>query len=111
MWGDTNQDGEINVYDMFCVLDGFAGDFTTCTFQGVNLMPCAPDGLINVFDLLAVVNAWGGEPFPCAIPCGGACCGVPAGERCLMLTTEECIAQGGEPQGEGTICDPNACAP
>jgi hypothetical protein len=38
-----------------------------------------------------------------------ACCFPDA--RCEYLLTSACMAAGGDPQGLGTGCEPNPCAP
>jgi hypothetical protein len=47
------------------------------------------------------------EPNPCPQP--EACCFED--ESCEYILVDECVAIGGEPQGEGTDCDPNPCIP
>ncbi|NOT01763.1 MAG: hypothetical protein HOP29_14170 [Phycisphaerales bacterium] len=72
-FGDVTGDGGVDIFDILCVLDGFAGVFTTCGRSNVDLdynsvpQSCEPDGLIDIFDVLAVLDAFAGID-PC---CGG----------------------------------------
>jgi hypothetical protein len=45
------------------------------------------------------------EPNPCAQP--EACCLLDG--RCLLILPTACLEHGGQPQGEGSRCDPNPC--
>jgi exonuclease III len=56
--GDASHDGLVDVVDIACVLDGFAGVFTTCSAPHVDLRPCAGDGIIDLEDILGVVDAF-----------------------------------------------------
>jgi len=47
------------------VLDGFAGDFSTCTFENCDLAPCGGNQVINLFDLFTVLDAYAGEDLCC----------------------------------------------
>jgi len=66
--GDVDQNGFITLADLFCVLDAFAGDFSSCSFTdadingscGSGLPECCPNGVINLFDLFSVLNAFQG---------------------------------------------------
>lgn len=70
IYGDVNHDGVVDVFDILCVLDGFSGAFSTCTFPDVDLQGCpAGDGVVDVFDILAVLDAFSGVNS----------CGCPAG--------------------------------
>ncbi|NOS99801.1 MAG: hypothetical protein HOP29_04150 [Phycisphaerales bacterium] len=60
--GDVNHDGTVDIFDILCVLDGFAGVFVTCAPEDVDLVPC-PDGdaAVDIFDILAVLDAFSGD--------------------------------------------------
>jgi len=66
-YGDVDQNGVINIFDLFCTLAAFGGDFSTCSFDNTDIHPCAGNGFITLNDLFAVLNAFGGVD-PC---CGG----------------------------------------
>lgn len=75
-YGDVDGNGTVSIFDLFCVLNGFGGDFSRCAFCNVDIHgvcldpeepPCCPDGVIDIFDLFAVLNAYRGVD-PC---CGG----------------------------------------
>ncbi|NOT02728.1 MAG: hypothetical protein HOP29_19160 [Phycisphaerales bacterium] len=68
-WGDTNNDGGVDIFDILCVLDGFAGVFSQCTFHEVDLTGAVPDALIDIFDILAVLDAFSGAPYALSDPC------------------------------------------
>ncbi len=64
-YGDVDNNEALNLFDLFCVLDGIAGTFDPpCTFSNLDIEPCAGNGTINLFDLFAVLDAIGGED-PC----------------------------------------------
>ncbi|NOT01953.1 MAG: hypothetical protein HOP29_15165 [Phycisphaerales bacterium] len=66
-YGDANGDGMVDIFDILCVLDGFAGTFNDCAFADVNLAPCpTPDAVIDIFDILAVLDAFAGTASCCA---------------------------------------------
>jgi len=76
LYGDIDGNGFITLADLFCVLDGFAGDFTSCCFEQDDIQgscgppptpACCPNGVIGLADLFAVLDAFAGED-PC---CGG----------------------------------------
>jgi len=66
-YGDADHNNYVTLMDLFSVLDGFAGEFTTCTFEDVDVEPCAGNGAITLADLFAVLDAYRGVD-PC---CGG----------------------------------------
>jgi len=82
-YGDIDGNGYITLADLFCVLDGYAGDFTNCSFEQDDIhgtgtgsqppcvppaaAPCCPNGVITLSDLFAVLDAFGGED-PCCGP-------------------------------------------
>ncbi len=66
-FGDVNANGLVNLFDLFCVLDGFSGDFSNCPLVASDVQPCAGNAVINLFDLFAVLDAFTGVD-PC---CGG----------------------------------------
>ncbi|NOT02300.1 MAG: hypothetical protein HOP29_16965 [Phycisphaerales bacterium] len=68
LYGDVNNTGDVDIFDILCVLDGFAGNFTDCVASAVDIAPCTPDGLHDIFDILAVLDAFSGTD---------TCCGGP----------------------------------
>lgn len=69
LWGDANNNGSVNIFDIVCVLDGFQATFTQCTLYGDDLMGTVPNRAINIFDIVAVLDAFSGLPYPDADPC------------------------------------------
>lgn len=59
-YGDLNKDGLVDLFDLFCVLKGFSGNFDDCTFEDTDVHPPCQggDGTIDVFDLFAVLDAF-----------------------------------------------------
>ncbi len=66
-YGDVDHNLTVNLFDLFCVLDGFSGIFTTCSFADNDIEPCGGNGTLNLFDLFAVLDVFSGID-PC---CGG----------------------------------------
>ncbi|NOS99282.1 MAG: hypothetical protein HOP29_01490 [Phycisphaerales bacterium] len=60
LFGDVNHDMTVDIFDILCLLDGFAGVFADCAFADVDLAPCRGDGSIDIFDILAVLDAFAG---------------------------------------------------
>ncbi|MCH8253342.1 MAG: hypothetical protein IID36_12915 [Planctomycetes bacterium] len=69
-WGDSNNSTTIDFDDIVCVLDGFAGLFTSCTFFGVDLRGQVPNGVIDFDDVVAALDAFASAPYPDPGPCG-----------------------------------------
>jgi len=68
IYGDVNHDGTVGLFDLFCVLDGFSGIFSSCTLVDSDVEPCGGNSVLNLFDLFAVLDAFSGvDP----------CCGTP----------------------------------
>lgn len=109
LWGDVNNDSAVDLDDILCITAGFGGDFTTCSLQNLDLFPCEPNGFIDLDDILVVIDAFAGKPFPCAIPCGGACCLDLPGTECELLPPDQCAELGGSYLGDGSLCLPNPC--
>ncbi len=57
-FGDVDHNGTINLADLFCVLDGFSDDFSTCPKSSIDIEPCEGNGTINLADLFAVLDAF-----------------------------------------------------
>ena len=59
-YGDVNEDGTVDLQDILCVLDGFAGRFVNCPPASVDIAGCTADGAIDLFDILALLDAFAG---------------------------------------------------
>ncbi|NOT02060.1 MAG: hypothetical protein HOP29_15720 [Phycisphaerales bacterium] len=70
-FGDVNHDAGVDIFDILCVLDGFAGVFIApCTESNVDLIGCpSGDGTIDIFDILGVLDAFAGVN-TCDCPAG-----------------------------------------
>jgi len=71
---------------------------------------CYPDGSCAVLPPDQCTGLYQGpdtvcDPNPCPAP--EACCYVTG--LCEFIMAEDCLANGGEPQGPGTNCTPNLC--
>ena len=70
VFGDVNNDGVTDLFDILCLLNGFGGDFSgDCILSDVDLVPCDGDGAILLEDILAVLNGFSGQLSPCPIVC------------------------------------------
>ncbi|NOT00183.1 MAG: hypothetical protein HOP29_06105 [Phycisphaerales bacterium] len=65
-FGDVNDDGGVDIFDILCVLDGFSGVFSVCTLAQLDLAPCpGGDEIIDIFDILGVLDGFAGNPGCC----------------------------------------------
>ncbi len=60
IYGDVNHDSVVNLFDAFCVLEGFAGRFVDCSLGDVDIGGCQPDGVVDLFDLFGVLDGFAG---------------------------------------------------
>jgi len=67
IYGDVNHNDVVNIFDLFCVLEGFSGSFANCSFEDVDIEPCGGNVNLNIFDLFAVLDAFSGID-PCCGP-------------------------------------------
>jgi len=67
LYGDVNHDTIVNIFDVFCILDGFAGIFDQCFFADADVEPCVGNQTLNIFDLFAVLHAFSGTDPCCAL--------------------------------------------
>ena len=78
---DRNRDPQggdvINLFDVFCILDGIAGDFSLCAFEQDDVHPCGGNDEINVLDVIAVLDALQGIDPCCSNGIGACCTGAP----------------------------------
>lgn len=68
-YGDSNADGVVDLLDILCVLDGFAGVFVNCSESSVDIEPCGGNGRVDLFDIFAVLDAFSSLPSDCAGVC------------------------------------------
>jgi YVTN family beta-propeller protein len=68
-WGEVNGVEPVDVGDIVCALDAFAGVFVQCSLFAVDLMPQVPDRNVDVAEILAVLDAFAGLPAPYEEPC------------------------------------------
>jgi hypothetical protein len=89
------------------VQDGYLG---TRTYPSTDEAKFVDDGSPPIEDLVFSFGTvrWGSAGAnTCPTYTGGACCFADG--HCANLLADECIAQGGDFQGTGTVCDPNPC--
>ena len=87
IYGDVDASGAVGVYDIFRVLDGFAGDYTITTKQDVDISPCGGNDDVGIYDLFAVLNAFGGGD-----PCCYCAPPVPTDPACVYGAPPACPA-------------------
>lgn len=67
-WADGNDDGQIDIDDILCRLDGFAGSFSACALQAADVSGADPNRLVDLADIVAVTDAFVGLPYPYVLP-------------------------------------------
>ncbi len=71
LYGDVDRDGDVDVFDVTCVLDAFSGSLF-CGLVNVDIAgflgSCTPDGMVDVFDVTNILDAFSGISF-CPDPC------------------------------------------
>jgi hypothetical protein len=70
-WGNANGRGDVNVFDILCVIDGSQDIFTHCSRYADDQKPGVPDGSIDSDDIRATLEAFSGLAYPDADPCLG----------------------------------------
>ena len=122
-YGDIDANTTVGLFDVYRILDCFAGDFSKVSFEDCDIQPCAGDGAVGLGDLFAVLDAFAGvDPCCCcdppmptdpeceygvppACPPCGACC-LPD-DTCLnSMTQAECegAPHNGTFMGGGSNC-------
>jgi hypothetical protein len=96
-WGDVDDDGDVNLYDLLCVLDGANGIFTSCALEAVDLVGTTPDefvpdGVVDTNDVDAVFDAFAASPYPDGTPCAGSL-GPVVPERAAGVLRHETTAE------------------
>ena len=66
LYGDVNADDVVDLTDIICVLDGFAGKFDTCSLESLDIANCLPNEKIDLSDILAILDAFQGADPCCA---------------------------------------------
>jgi hypothetical protein len=69
-WGNADGLGDVNVFDIICVMDGSQNIFTHCSRYADDQKPGVPDGLVGIDDILATLDSFSGMAYPDADPCG-----------------------------------------
>ncbi len=72
-YGDTDGNGALNLFDIFCVLDliGPGSDDLNCTKLNADIEPCAGNSVLSLLDVFAILDAIGGiDPCGCSAPAG-----------------------------------------
>ncbi len=69
IYGDTDDDGDVDVFDVTCVFSAFQSESGGCSVTTADLAPADPDGMVNIFDISAVLDAFDGLPYPWPLSC------------------------------------------
>jgi hypothetical protein len=57
-YGDVDFNGFVNLFDIFCILDGVAGAYSgNCTESRLDIAPCSGNGVVNLLDVFAALDA------------------------------------------------------
>jgi hypothetical protein len=68
-WGDMDNDGDVDFFDINLVIDGWRGIFTIASFEVLNIASCPPNTQLDFFDIAMAIDAWKELPYPCSLPC------------------------------------------
>jgi hypothetical protein len=60
LYGDVNVSGAVDLDDVLCALDAFAGNAVNCPILSSDIAPCAGDQLVDLLDIVAVLDAFAG---------------------------------------------------
>jgi hypothetical protein len=96
-WGDTNNDDDVNLFDIVNVLDGFQNVFLQATPYSTDFRGDVPDRLIDIFDIIAVLDAFQDLPYAadtCASQ-GLVASGVERSARVLHVVPHRDTVRGG----------------
>ncbi len=103
-YGDGNDSGSVDVFDIVCVLDGFQSLFGQCSLFSTDQMGTAPDRLINIFDIIAVLDAFGGMSYPETDPCSpGRDPGAPASIVAMAAVRLVPVQRSAQPGGQVVV--------
>ncbi len=72
MWGDVDNDEDVDIDDILLIIQAFQSDFSQVTLAAADLHPCTPNGEINIDDILSVIAGFQSKTYAetnCPIPC------------------------------------------
>jgi hypothetical protein len=69
VWGNADGQGDVDVFDIICVMDGSQNIFTRCNLDSDDQKAWVPDGQIDLDDILATLEAFSGVAYPDADSC------------------------------------------
>lgn len=64
VWGNADGQGDVNVFDIICVMDGSQNIFTQCNLYSDDQNAGVPNGLIDLNDILATLESFSGAAYP-----------------------------------------------
>ncbi|MFH1108835.1 MAG: DNRLRE domain-containing protein [Planctomycetota bacterium] len=64
MWGDLNNNAEVNVFDIVYVLDAFQDIYAQATPYSADLRADVPNRSVDIFDIVAVLDAFQALGYP-----------------------------------------------
>ena len=72
MWGDVDNDEDVDVDDILLIIQAFQSNFSQVTLAAADLHPCTPNDDINIDDILSAIAAFQNKTYAdtgCPIPC------------------------------------------
>ncbi len=72
MWGDADNDEDVDIDDILLLIQAFQSDFSNVTMAAADLSPCTPNGEIDIDDILSAIAGFQSKPYAdtgCPIPC------------------------------------------
>ncbi len=72
MWGDVDNDEDVDIDDILLIIQAFQSDFSQVTLEAADLHPCTPNGEIDIDDILSAIAGFQSKTYAdtgCPIPC------------------------------------------
>jgi len=68
-YGDVDDNGVINLFDVLCILKRFQGSTDGCRLVQADIAPCGGDGVVDVLDVMATLDELSTGAAACPNPC------------------------------------------
>ncbi len=71
VWGDSTNDGLLDILDVVTSINAYTGDLTNTTVESSDVVDCNPDGIVDLLDIQSIIDALTSQPYQptCASPC------------------------------------------